>query len=268
VINPILDLGCSKLNELRQIKPDAAGLVVATDIEHAQQVALALEAMGEECRIVTNKTPDAQQVINAFRSSACRWIVAVGMISEGTDIPRLQVCCYLSRIRTELHYRQVLGRVLRRTGESDDRAWLFMLAEPTLQGFAERIADDLPDDLAVLSDAHMPSLTPGSRPDRWGTLGHAEGIGDVGFGGAEPNVGSQAMNIISLGGFAIEPAYCVSFLSITGSSFWLVFDARPVEAHHTISVCMNPQPAGAARNVIERCVWKLSRRHWSMSLRM
>ena len=61
--------------------------------------------MGEECRIVTNKTPDAQQVINAFRSSACRWIVAVGMISEGTDIPRLQVC-YLSRIRTELHYRQ------------------------------------------------------------------------------------------------------------------------------------------------------------------
>ncbi|WP_425535467.1 DEAD/DEAH box helicase, partial [Pseudomonas aeruginosa] len=99
VINPILDLGCSKLNELRQIKPDAAGLVVATDIEHALQVALALEAMGEECRIVTNKTPDAQQVINAFRSSACRWIVAVGMISEGTDIPRLQVCCYLSRIR-------------------------------------------------------------------------------------------------------------------------------------------------------------------------
>ncbi|HCP01716.1 MAG TPA: diguanylate cyclase, partial [Rhodospirillaceae bacterium] len=51
------------------------------------------------------------------------------MISEGTDIPRLQVCCYLSRIRTELHYRQVLGRVLRRTGEPDNQAWLFMLAE-------------------------------------------------------------------------------------------------------------------------------------------
>ncbi|MBN0459280.1 diguanylate cyclase, partial [Pseudomonas aeruginosa] len=125
-------------------------------IEHAQQIAQALETMGEECRIVTNKTPDAQQVINAFRSNTCRWIVAVGMISEGTDIPRLQVCCYLSRIRTELHYRQVLGRVLRRTGESDDQAWLFMLAEPKLQGFAERIADDLPDDLAVLRDVQMP----------------------------------------------------------------------------------------------------------------
>lgn len=89
------------------------------------------------------------------------------MISEGTDIPRLQVCCYLSRIRTELHYRQVLGRVLRRTGESDDQAWLFMLAEPTLQGFAERIADDLPDDLAVLSDVQMPGFTQAPGLSRW-----------------------------------------------------------------------------------------------------
>ncbi|HDV4112526.1 DEAD/DEAH box helicase family protein [Pseudomonas aeruginosa] len=211
VINPILDLGCNKLNELRQIKPDAAGLVVATDIEHAQQVAQALEAMGEVCRIVTNKTPDAQQVINAFRSSSCRWIVAVGMISEGTDIPRLQVCCYLSRIRTELHYRQVLGRVLRRAGESDDQAWLFMLAEPTLQGFAERIADDLPDDLAVLRDLQIPGFTPGSRPEQMVTLGHGEGIEDAGLGSAEPVIGSQAMNINSLGGCAVEPTYQVSF---------------------------------------------------------
>ncbi len=211
VINPILDLGCSKLNELRQIKPDAAGLVVATDIEHAQHVALALEAMGEECRIVTNKTPDAQQVINAFRSSACRWIVAVGMISEGTDIPRLQVCCYLSRIRTELHYRQVLGRVLRRTGESDHQAWLFMLAEPTLQGFAERISDDLPDDLAVLRYVQMPGLTPGSKPDPIGEFGHVEGVDGAGVGCAEQGVGSQATHIISLGGYATEPAYQVSF---------------------------------------------------------
>lgn len=211
VINPILDLGCSKLNELRQIKLDAAGLVVATDIKHAQQIALALEAMGEECRIVTNKTPDAQQVITAFRSSTCRWIVAVGMISEGTDIPRLQVCCYLSRIRTELHYRQVLGRVLRRIGESDDQAWLFMLAEPTLQGFAERIADDLPDDLAVLRDLQMPGLTPGSKPDSIGVFVDAEGIDGAGVDGEEQGIESRATNIISLGGFAAEPAHQVSF---------------------------------------------------------
>ncbi|MNF86210.1 hypothetical protein D3C84_686390 [compost metagenome] len=211
VINPILDLGRSKLNELRQVKPDAAGLVVATEIEHAKQIALALEGMGEKCRIVTNKTPDAQQVINAFRSSACRWIVAVGMISEGTDIPRLQVCCYLSRIRTELHYRQVLGRVLRRTGKWDHQAWLFMLAEPTLQGFAERIADDLPDDLAVLREVQIPGFNPVSRSNPMGASVHVEGIEGAGLGGAELGFGLQAANIIWLGGVATEPIYQVSF---------------------------------------------------------
>ncbi|HBO7067585.1 TPA: diguanylate cyclase, partial [Pseudomonas aeruginosa] len=128
-----------------------------------------------------------------------------------TDIPRLQVCCYLSRIRTELHYRQVLGRVLRRTGESDHQAWLFMLAEPTLQGFAERISDDLPDDLAVLKYVQMPGLTPGSKLDPIGEFGHVEGVDGAGVGCGEQGTGSQATNIISLGGYATESAYQVSF---------------------------------------------------------
>lgn len=156
VINQLLGMGYEKLDELRRIKPDAAGLVVATDIEHAQQIAYALDAIGESCRVVTNRTPDAQRVISAFRHRDCRWIVAVGMISEGTDIPRLQVCCHLSRIRTELHYLQVLGRILRRAGESDNYAWLFTLAEPPLRQFTEHITDDLPEDLAVLSQVEIP----------------------------------------------------------------------------------------------------------------
>lgn len=211
VIDQLLNLGCGKLDELRLVKPDAAGLVVATDIEHAQQIARALDARGEGCRIVTNKTPDAQQVINVFRRSACRWIVAVGMISEGTDIPRLQVCCYLSRIRTELHYRQVLGRVLRRIGESDDQASLFMLAEPTLQRFAERIADDLPDDLAVLNEVQMPASTIVSKTGWIGTAGNIDGLDDNIGRGADRAIGGGAASIISLGGFAVEPSYQVSF---------------------------------------------------------
>jgi len=211
VIDQLLGLGCSKLDELRLIKPDAAGLVVATNIEHAQQVALALEARGEGCRIVTNKTSDAQQVISAFRHSACRWIIAIGMISEGTDIPRLQVCCYLSRIRTELHYRQVLGRVLRRTGESDDQAWLFMLAEPTLQGLAERIADDLPDDLAVLNEVQMPASTSGSISGWIGAAGNIDGVDDSIGDGAAQVIGTGATCTFSLGDYATEPSHQVSF---------------------------------------------------------
>jgi superfamily II DNA or RNA helicase len=73
------------------------------------------------------------------------------MISEGTDIPRLQVCCHLSRIRTELHFRQVLGRILRRqAGESSEiGGWLYILAEPSLAEFARRIGEDLPEQNVV-----------------------------------------------------------------------------------------------------------------------
>lgn len=151
ILRQILMLGCTKLREIREQHPEAGGLVVATNIEHAHRIADLMRAQGEVCQVVTNKTPNAQQVINDFRNGGCTWIIAVGMISEGTDIPRLQVCCHLSRIRTELHYRQVLGRILRRSSNADDKAWLYVLAEPALQQYSERLADDLPDDHAVLS---------------------------------------------------------------------------------------------------------------------
>lgn len=206
-LNQMLSLGSEKLDEVRKIKSDAAGLVVATNIEHAHQVALVLEAKGESCRVVTNRTPDAQQVINEFKDSSCRWIVAVGMISEGTDIPRLQVCCYLSRIRTELHYRQVLGRVLRRMGETDDQAWLFVLAEPTLERFSLRIADDLPEDLAVLSHVHAPEVGACSVADDI-TVARQDG-GAENFGSVSTSIG--AGHVLLLSGLAATPSYQVSF---------------------------------------------------------
>ncbi|MCM2329745.1 MAG: DEAD/DEAH box helicase family protein [Pseudomonas sagittaria] len=206
VIDQLLGLGCGKLDELRRLKPDAAGLVVATDIEHAQQIAQALEAMGEDCRVVTNQIPDAQQVINAFRHSNCRWIVAVGMISEGTDIPRLQVCCYLSRIRTELHYRQVLGRVLRRTCKADDQAWLFVLAEPTLERFSQRIADDLPEDLAVMNQVQMHAMESDIAAGETAAAEHADDTGE-----SERGSGKDAGYTLSMGDFAPDPTYQVSF---------------------------------------------------------
>lgn len=211
LINQLIDLGCNKLNELRQTKPDAAGLVVATDIEHAFQIAYALGAKGEDCRIVTSKTPDAQQVIDSFRQSNCRWIVAVGMISEGTDIPRLQVCCYLSRIRTELYYRQVLGRVLRRTGEFDDQAWLFMLAEEALQSFAERIADDLPDDLAVLCTVQTPPPDSDLNTGEHESRRHADEHLLYGDKQVRNRAETGAASVVSLNCFASEPSYQITF---------------------------------------------------------
>ena len=131
------------------------------------------------------------------------------MISEGTDIPRLQVCCYLSRIRTELHYRQVLGRVLRRSGERDGLAWLYMLAEEKLRGFAERISDDLPEDLAVLRKLSM------ATPATSATDNRLEGAADIASAptqdvkGADLEPGVEGSPTLSLG--IVDSTYKVSF---------------------------------------------------------
>lgn len=209
VLSQLLSLGCEKLDEVREIKPDAAGLVVAANIQHAHQVALALGNRGESCHVVTNRTPNAQQVINEFRKSHCRWIVAVGMISEGTDIPRLQVCCHLSRIRTELHYRQVLGRVLRRMGEVDDQAWLFALAEPALKQFSQRVADDLPEDLAVFRHIQTPAI--GADAAVGGDLTGSCYFGGSGRSGSKQSVSGDTGSGLALGRLASEPSYHVSF---------------------------------------------------------
>jgi len=101
--------------------------------------------------------------------------------------------------------------VLRRTGESDDQAWLFMLAEPTLQCLAERIADDLPEDLAVLSEVQMPASTSGSTPSSAEAADNINNLDNSIGCGKEQAIGAGTTSIISLEGFSVEPSYQVSF---------------------------------------------------------
>lgn len=80
------------------------------------------------------------------------------MISEGTDIPRLQVCCHLSAIKTELYFRQVLGRILRVNQRKNQEAWLFTIATEELTLYSERLVKDLPEDYKILQESHeLPS---------------------------------------------------------------------------------------------------------------
>ncbi|GAM75654.1 GGDEF domain [Vibrio ishigakensis] len=129
-IEHILELGCRKLAEIRCLSDNAGGLVVASSVEHAQKIRRILsEKYAQTVSLVTyrNETPLAK--IDQFRNDDTQWIVSVGMISEGTDIPRLQVCCYMSSVKTELYFRQVLGRILRVNGVENRHAWLFTFAE-------------------------------------------------------------------------------------------------------------------------------------------
>ena len=151
IVDRIIVEASAKLKEIRMITPDAGGLVVAASVKHAFQIAARFALIGETYTIVTHQTPEAQSVITNFARSSTQWIISVGMISEGTDIPRLHVCCHLSQIRTELHFRQVLGRILR-TRENEPRqanGWLYVLAEPSLELFARRIGEELPGENVV-----------------------------------------------------------------------------------------------------------------------
>ncbi|MDO8273400.1 MAG: DEAD/DEAH box helicase family protein [Gammaproteobacteria bacterium] len=150
-IAKILEIANQRLNFIRMETPDAAGLIVASTVAHANQISNILLGLGEKSTVVSYQNAGSQKAINYFRYGNERWIVSVGMISEGTDIPRLQVCCYLSRVRTELYLRQVLGRILRRTNSIDDTAWLYLYVEPRLEDYCHRIQIDLPSDQSVVS---------------------------------------------------------------------------------------------------------------------
>ncbi|WP_416138956.1 DEAD/DEAH box helicase [Halomonas sp. HK25] len=147
----MLTLGCERLGAVRKRIPSAAGLVVASDIVHAEEIAQRLEDLGQGVCLVTSRETNAHARLDAFREADTPWIVSVGMVSEGVDIPRLQVCCYLSHIRTEQSFRQVLGRIIRRTGQDDGECYCYALNEVHLRRFARRLNDDLPEDLATVA---------------------------------------------------------------------------------------------------------------------
>lgn len=152
LIRHILCEANTKLNSIRKSNPEAAGLVVASSVEHASQILKILRnKLNQSAVIATYRENEPSQIINEFKSGTTPWIVSVGMISEGTDLPRLQVCCHLSRIKTELHFRQVLGRVLRVSKASNQEAFLFMPAEPTLIEYAARVAEHIPPDHKVVT---------------------------------------------------------------------------------------------------------------------
>ncbi|KIF51477.1 DEAD/DEAH box helicase [Vibrio owensii] len=142
----LLGLGCKKLAEIRSQSPDAGGLVVASSVQHAQNIAKILsQKYSQTVSIVTYRHEEPLVEIERYRQSDAQWIVSVGMISEGTDIPRLQVCCHMSSVKTELYFRQVLGRILRVNRLINQQAWLFTFAEKSLIEFAERIEQDIPE---------------------------------------------------------------------------------------------------------------------------
>lgn len=167
----ILKLSADKLNSIRTENHNAAGLIVASSVAHARQIQTILnEQLKQSSVMVSYHDPNAQSIIEQFKNGDSPWIISIGMISEGTDIPRLQVCCHLSNVRTELYFRQVLGRILRITDGSNQEAWLYTFAEANLVKFSEEIEQDIPDSCLYVKprelyeEQSLSSVTAGEMP--------------------------------------------------------------------------------------------------------
>ena len=134
--------------ELRALRagdhPDAGGLVVAIDKEHAEKLAARLARItGERPDIVHSDAADASARIARFSAGSAPWLVSVLMVSEGVDVPRLRVGVYATNARTELFFRQVIGRFIRRTpAPREQMAHVFLPSDPRLKKLAVEIEEE------------------------------------------------------------------------------------------------------------------------------
>ena len=124
--------------------PDAGALVVASDKEHAEKLADRLARItGERPDVVTSDAPDASARIARFASGSAPWLVSVLMVSEGVDVPRLRVGVYATTARTELFFRQVIGRFIRRTpAPKEQMSHVFLPSDPRLKTLATQIEEE------------------------------------------------------------------------------------------------------------------------------
>lgn len=138
-VSAVLRAADTRLTEVRRHVPDAGGLVIATNQTTARAYAKILRDLtGVKPCVVLSDDSSASANIDAFAKSQERWMVAVRMVSEGVDVPRLAVGVYATATSTPLFFAQAVGRFVRsrRKGEV---ATVFLPTVPVLLAHASTI---------------------------------------------------------------------------------------------------------------------------------
>jgi len=139
----VLGQAHDRLRQIRREQPDAGGLVIAIDQEHAQGIARLLRnRFSTAAEVVVSDDPTASRKIAEFAGNDRPWLVSVRMVSEGVDIPRLRVGVYATTTATELFFRQAVGRFVRwQAGRSTQKAYVYVPDDPRLRNHAFQIAE-------------------------------------------------------------------------------------------------------------------------------
>lgn len=141
-IPQVLRAADRRLTEVRKHVPDAGGLVIASDQTKARAYAKQLEVItGRKPTVVLSDDPRSGEKITAFAEGTDRWMVAVRMVSEGVDVPRLMVGVYATSTSTPLFFAQAVGRFVRarRRGET---ASVFLPSVPLLLRLAGELEEE------------------------------------------------------------------------------------------------------------------------------
>ncbi|WP_425954652.1 DEAD/DEAH box helicase [Xylanimonas sp. McL0601] len=113
-IPSVLAAADKRLTQVRRSVPDAGALVIATDQTAARAYAGHLARItGSSPTVVLSDDDGASARIDEFAQDDSRWMVAVRMVSEGVDVPRLAVGVYATSTSTPLFFAQAVGRFVR-----------------------------------------------------------------------------------------------------------------------------------------------------------
>jgi superfamily II DNA or RNA helicase len=135
----VLAAADKRLTEVRRHVPDAGGLVIASDQESARAYAGLMKTItGEKPVLVLSDEKLASKRIAQFSEGDQRWMVAVRMVSEGVDVPRLAVGVWATTTATPLYFAQAVGRFVR-ARKRGETASVFLPSVPNLLGFASEM---------------------------------------------------------------------------------------------------------------------------------
>jgi superfamily II DNA or RNA helicase len=138
-VSRVLEAADKRLTEVRRGMPDAGGLVIAGDHEDARAYAALLRGLtGKRPVVVLSDDKAASKKISSFAVSDERWMVAVRMVSEGVDIPRLAVGVYATSVSTALFFAQAVGRFVR-VRQRGETASVFLPSVPVLLSYAAEL---------------------------------------------------------------------------------------------------------------------------------
>ncbi|RAV04293.1 DEAD/DEAH box helicase [Mycolicibacter senuensis] len=164
-IPAVITAADTRLRRLREHIPDAGGMIIASDQAAARAYADLLTTItGEAPTVVLSDDPGSSDRIAEFARGTSRWLVAVRMVSEGVDVPRLSVGVYATSASTPLFFAQAIGRFVRsrRPGET---ASIFLPSVPSLLKLASEIEQQRDH---VLGKPHRDNELPDAQPARRG----------------------------------------------------------------------------------------------------